>query len=127
MHSLTEQSTRSQSQPDIPCPHCGGHQLFVREQPPHIALRCAACDRWIKWVSRSDSNRFPQQPAVNSSPTLKLVPREVVPKFREQSKEPDKPADCGHCAEVSRLLKHLAGIERHLEIVTRALMGVGAR
>jgi DNA-directed RNA polymerase subunit M/transcription elongation factor TFIIS len=124
MGFLPEQSNARQQQPDsapnISCPHCGGDQLFVRKQPPHIALRCASCQRWIKWVSRSASNRFPQEPAVKPSPALKLVERVDT--------EPAKPAastllGCGHCGEISRLLNHLVGIERHLEIVTRALTG----
>jgi hypothetical protein len=30
---------------------------------------------------------------------------------------------CGHCDELEQLIRHLAGIEKHLEIITRALMG----
>jgi hypothetical protein len=35
------------------CPHCGSVSLFTEPRPPHIALLCRDCGRWIKWVSKS--------------------------------------------------------------------------
>ncbi len=100
------------------CPHCGADQLFVREQPPHIALRCGSCDRWVKWVSRSDAARFPTEPAKpDSSPTLKLAHRV----------QPPLPGACNHRDELDRLVRAMTGIERELVVIARALGGGGRR
>ncbi len=57
----------------------------------------------------------PSQTPDNSRSIPSLVPRVGA--------DPAKLADCAHCPELERLIRHLAGIERHLEVVTRALMG----
>ena len=43
------------------CPHCGSAQVFVRDEAPHIALRCGACERWIRWVRRSEAAKYPSE------------------------------------------------------------------
>jgi hypothetical protein len=101
------------------CPHCGARDnFFTKEKSPHIGLYCRSCKRWSRWIRRRQAAIFSAKPA-KSPPPLALAPRVET--------EPEKPANCGYCAEVSRLINHMSGIERHLEIVTRALMGAGAR
>jgi hypothetical protein len=105
----------AESKSSSECPHCGASDnFFTKEKSPHIGLYCRSCDRWIRWIPRREAANFSAKPA-KSPRVLGLAPR-----VENESK---KPANCGHCAEISRLLDHLVKIERHLEIVTRARWG----
>src|SRR5215813_5622369 len=37
------------------CPHCGSADLFSEPRPPHTALICRGCLRWIRWVPKTET------------------------------------------------------------------------
>jgi hypothetical protein len=113
MESLADHSKARQTRDT--CPSCGLSNTYTRAKSPHVGLYCAGCGRWIRWVARHEAAKFPAAPAT-TSPGLKLASPVAA--------EPTKPAAgaCDHRVELDRLIRHLAGVERELAVVTRALM-----
>ena len=118
------------------CPHCGSAELYKRTQPPHIALRCADCERWVRWIPRHEGSIFPSKPVAQPGPTLQLVPEPppkpapfLKPVTPQQVDSPSvsKPVVCDHSEQLDRLIHHLDNIDRELSIIVRAMMRGGAR
>ena len=109
-----------------PCAACGQTDYILLQEGPHIARRCRNCGRWSRWVPRTPENLAAcEKPAAAKTPPLFAVPD----RSQIQDDETAKPAAaiCDHRAELERLIHHLRGIESHLSIVTRALMGQPTR
>jgi hypothetical protein len=100
------------------CPHCSGIDLFTESRPPHIALVCRSCSRWIRWVPKTQATNFPVEPGIEKSPKLELVPRRESPTAT--------PTPCDHTRQLDLLIESMNRCSRHLEIITRAMCnGVG--
>jgi hypothetical protein len=87
------------------CPHCGGADLFTEPRPPHVALVCRNCSRWIKWVRQSRILVAESQPFQE---TLKVI----KPSFDAR-------------AEVERLAKIVEGHDRQLLLFTKIILDLG--
>lgn len=37
------------------CPHCGSIDVFMKAKGSQTGLYCGDCSKWIKWVSKSES------------------------------------------------------------------------
>jgi hypothetical protein len=98
---------------DDPCRACGQSDYIIIEEGMHLAKRCRNCGRWSRWLPHTPEN-------------LALCEKAPAPKAPPLFALPDpkpSPATCDHRGELDRLIHHMRGIERHLEVVTRALMG----
>jgi hypothetical protein len=120
------------------CPHCASSQLFVRDEPPHITLRCGSRRRWIRRVRRSEAAKYPSSEGVcpDSGHTGSLVSRALpaplppfgvapkpvtVPFLSQQAGLSFAPRDDSHRACLERFER----IERELTIVVRAFLACG--
>jgi len=100
------------------CRVCGQSEYLLLEEGPHIAKRCRNCGKWARWVPHTPENLAAcETPPAPKAPTLFAVP-DPKPAVAGTTVAP-----CDHRAELDRLIQHLRGIESHLSIVTRALMG----
>jgi hypothetical protein len=104
------------------CPHCNSSDLFTEPRPPHVALVCRSCSRWIRWIPKNQATELSTKPALKDDPlknppTLKLLPRE----------QPPTAGACDHTRQLDLLIESMNRCDRHLEIITRALIqnGVG--
>ncbi len=52
----TDQYTTQSPLGDYSCQRCNGSEAKLGDgKPPHSAsLRCANCDRWIKWIGKAE-------------------------------------------------------------------------
>ena len=85
------------------CPRCRSTKFVLKSKGPHVGLYCQS-GHWVKWLSPAHENRDPAAPA------------QRPPQER-----------CQHCSQLDAHLKTLDAIERHLIIITRALLNGGAR
>lgn len=60
---ITKASNQQLSRDIIPCPQCGSmsHKLGVGKGPHTASLRCAVCDRFIKWIGKSELAKIENQ------------------------------------------------------------------
>jgi hypothetical protein len=109
------------------CPHCGGLDLFTESRPPHVALVCRSCSRWIRWVRKNRAQTFPAKSA-KPSPLLALAPHhntEPASSAVEDSPNlapPTAGRTCDHSQQLDLLIQSLNRVDRNLEIVSRALI-----
>jgi hypothetical protein len=60
----TETPTISRANPNhLPCSSCGSteRKLGIGKGPHSASLRCAACDRFIKWIAKSELAKIENQ------------------------------------------------------------------
>jgi hypothetical protein len=110
------------------CVSCGQADYILIEEGPHIARRCRNCGKWARWVPRTDENLAAcEKPteSLGAKPTLFAVPDPVRQPQKEHQAPPSPPAavGCDHTRQLDLLIESLNGCNRHLSIITRALMG----
>lgn len=46
-----------------PCTQCGSkeHQMGAGKRPHQTSLRCAVCDRFVKWIGKSELGKIENQ------------------------------------------------------------------
>ncbi len=60
---ITRASNQQLSRNIMPCAKCGSKErkLGIGKEPHSASLRCAECDRFIKWVSKRELARIESQ------------------------------------------------------------------
>jgi late competence protein required for DNA uptake (superfamily II DNA/RNA helicase) len=97
------------------CPRCGTTDLVTKERPPHIGLYCRGCGGWIRWLPRNKNIEL--EAGVETKPSPTGVETKLLQKPAEATNK-----QCDHCTDINALLVSLNRVDRHLEIVTRALI-----
>src|SRR5262249_9768802 len=82
------------------CPHCGSVDIFTEPRPPHVALVCRSCGRWIRWVPKGQAPDYATKDRP-SQPALKLVPR------------PSQSGTCDHSRQLDILIESLNRVDRN--------------
>lgn len=109
------------------CPHCQSDQLYTKLEPPHIALRCAACRSWIKWVKRSEADNYPREPAADRCEPAPNHPEPlltITPIAREA--EPIK-IDMRRITHPKSIEERIASLEHDVALIAQVFVGTARR
>ena len=100
------------------CKRCGSADLEVRQQSIHLGLFCSTCGLWQRWVSKHDARRYHReaQPKLTSTPYPEITER-IGPAVDAPNGE--------LAARIERLEKEVAGHDRELGIVLKAIWACG--
>ena len=98
----------------LPCGRCGSSEYTIEKRPPHVALLCARCGQWLRWIRRRVADNFSAEPAQTRQQGKKLI-------GHDREVETGEDSNCNHREQLDQLIKHLSSIDRALSIVTRAL------
>ena len=123
--SPSHKANQSKSDLNETCPNCGQFDYIIIEEGQHLAKRCRNCGKWSRWVPHTPENlaKCEKPSAPKIAPTLFAVPDRSPASAKIQEPAGPPAAPCDHGRQLDLLIESLNCCNRHLSIVTRALMG----
>jgi len=104
------------------CPSCGSTKRVTESRPPHVALVCADCRKWFRWIRKGAAKRRRHGkltlPGIHTKPVQYLETAEAVrPDFAQPSPDLEK--------RVEKLERASGGYDTLLSILVKVILAAG--